>query len=400
MTYQDLEWLTLPHNQEFIESHLHHNPAKLALSIQKNGEPVHLVTSQIKYLQRARHKLPTYYNHRCILPPVSYEQASSERATQLRPYQGHCCLDLTCGLGVDVLRWSEMFAQVEAIELSSILVEVARHNFARMGLENINFHANSAEKFLQDFVGEEFDFVFVDPDRRVDQGQRSVRLEDWKPDVIRLRERILEIGKQLVCKLSPLYDLKAAQTQFTGLKKSIVLSIDNEVKEVLLEMDREQYDAPQVEVWLDRKGIKTYYQFEDSLDEISYTPDFSSAYIYEADTAFYKARKVGELFAQHFPSLRGSLNHAQAYFFSEQLWQGEFPGRVFKLIEAMPYKPKKLKKYLKEAGYTRLNVAQRNFLFKTAEIRKQLGIREGGELFLICTQTKEEKWAFLVERVR
>jgi hypothetical protein len=57
----------------------------------------------------------------------------------------------------------------------------------------------------------------------------------------------------------------------------------------------------------------------------------------------------------------------------------------------MPYKPGQIKKWLKQAGIRQLNVIRRNFPSSTAAIRKQLGITEGGDTFLICTRLPDQQ---------
>ncbi len=42
------------------------------------------VATQVKYLQRAESKLPSYYAARCVIPPLSFEQASSERVAAVK----------------------------------------------------------------------------------------------------------------------------------------------------------------------------------------------------------------------------------------------------------------------------------------------------------------------------
>ena len=110
------------------------SPGRVALSLREHGA---LIATQIKYLQRARVKLPSYYAALCILPPLSFEQSSSEETASVKRYSGDTCLDLTCGLGVDAFYLSKRFRQVIAVERNAELSEIARINFRLLGVQNI-----------------------------------------------------------------------------------------------------------------------------------------------------------------------------------------------------------------------------------------------------------------------
>lgn len=61
------------------------------------------MATQVKYLARAAQKLPSYAAAQCILPPLAFEQASSEACAAHKLLEGDTVLDLTCGLGADAL---------------------------------------------------------------------------------------------------------------------------------------------------------------------------------------------------------------------------------------------------------------------------------------------------------
>ncbi|MEO0641514.1 MAG: hypothetical protein AAFY70_17400, partial [Bacteroidota bacterium] len=79
-------------------------------------------------------------------------------------------------------------------------------------------------------------------------------------------------------------------------------------------------------------------------------------------------------------------------------WEDQIPGRIFEVKGVFPFKPKQLKKYFKAQDLTRLHVIQRAFPLTVAQIRQQLNLREGGELYLLCTVWKGQKVAYLTER--
>ena len=241
----DIKTLLRPDVREQIAVHLNDDPTKVALSLRENGP---LVATQIKYLQRARIKLPAYYAAQCILPPLSFEQASSEESASLKHYTGHTCLDLTCGLGVDAFHFSKCFAQVVTVEQSAELCEIARINFERLQARNIRIITTTAEQYVADLnsraesIGP-IDLIYIDPARRDSQGKKVWLLEDCSHNVTKLLPSLLQLSPLVVIKASPLFDIDEAFRLF-GEKCSVeIISVHGECKEVLIEIRNSQKNS-------------------------------------------------------------------------------------------------------------------------------------------------------------
>ena len=244
----DIKTLLRPDVREQIAVHLNDDPTKVALSLRENGP---LVATQIKYLQRARIKLPAYYAAQCILPPLSFEQASSEESASLKHYTGHTCLDLTCGLGVDAFHFSKCFDQVVTVEQSAELCEIARINFERLQARNIRIITTTAEQDVADLnsraesIGP-IDLIYIDPARRDSQGKKVWLLEDCSPNVTKLLPSFLQLSPLVVIKASPLFDIDEAFRLF-GEKCSVeIISVRGECKEVLIEIRNSQKNSTDV----------------------------------------------------------------------------------------------------------------------------------------------------------
>lgn len=241
----DIKTLLRPDVREQIAVHLDDDPTKVALSLRENGS---LVATQIKYLQRARIKLPAYYAAQCILPPLSFEQASSEESASLKHYTGHTCLDLTCGLGVDAFHFSKCFDQVVTVEQSAELCEVARINFERLQARNIRIITNTAEQYVADLnSGAEsigpIDLIYIDPARRDSQGKKVWLLEDCSPNVTKLLPSLLQLSPLVVIKASPLFDIDEAFRLFGEMCSVEIISVRGECKEVLIEIRNSQKNS-------------------------------------------------------------------------------------------------------------------------------------------------------------
>ena len=99
-------------------------------------------------LYRETAKLPSYAAAQCILPPLAFEQASSEACAAHKRIAGGAVLDLTCGLGADAFFLARRFRRVVTLERDQTLARIAAENFRRLGATNIEVVNTSAEAYL------------------------------------------------------------------------------------------------------------------------------------------------------------------------------------------------------------------------------------------------------------
>lgn len=233
MTPEQYRLLLTPEVRHTVEEQIGRDPAAIALD--KRIPHAALVATQVKYLARARTKLPSYYEARCILPPLAFEQASSEACAARKSCSGNTVLDLTCGLGVDALYLSKRFREVITLERDATLAAVAEENFRRLGATNIRVINSSAEAFLASTL-DHFDWIYADPDRRSAGGRKLVRLEDCSPDIPKLLPELRRIAPNLCVKNSPLFDVGETFRLF-GPCRTEVVSLHDECKEVVVYTD-------------------------------------------------------------------------------------------------------------------------------------------------------------------
>ncbi len=232
MTLSELELLLEPSVRDAVEANIDRDPVRIALD--RHIPAAAAVATQVKYLQRARRKLPSYYRARCILPPVAFEQASSEECAAHKSGAGEACLDLTCGLGVDSLYLSRRFGRVVAVERDPVLAAVARENFRRLGIGNIEVVCDDAESVAA--RGGRYDMVYADPDRRDAAGRRQVLLERCSPDIAAILPQLQRLAPHLTVKNSPLFDVKEARRIFGERSRVEAVSLGGECKEVIAEL--------------------------------------------------------------------------------------------------------------------------------------------------------------------
>jgi hypothetical protein len=404
LTVNELNILKSTEAQQIIADNIATDPSLFALK-NKHKAAATLAT-QIKYLQRSKSKLPSFYAAKAIIPPLAFEQCSSERAASAKDFSGSLCLDLTCGLGVDSLHFSKSFQQVTSIERNNVLAETVRYNLGLMNVHNIEVINTSAEEFVHNYEGEPFDLIYIDPARRDGGGKKVFLPQDCEPNFVESLPILQKIGRKIVIKMSPLYDVDAVVRQFPNVAEIGVISVDNECKELLLIFDNKplkEDKTPNIFIKCFHKN--QFYIFNKNTDKstdlhVKTNEITAFSYIIEPDVAFYKARFLEFTPPQYFDPKTTILTANNGFFLSNNIENlHDFPARIFHIEAAFTYQPKKILPFLKAKKITALNVVQRNFPYSAADIRAALKVREGGDWFLICTVFQGEKWAWLAKKV-
>ena len=351
----------------------------LDVALDRRIPPARTAATQVKYLARAASKLPSYAAAECILPPRAFEQASSEACAAHKTIRGDAVLDLTCGLGVDSLALSRRFGRVVALERNEVLAAVARENFARLGVSNIEVVAASAEAYLERCTAH-FDWVYADPDRRADDGRKLVRLEDCSPDVLALLPRIRQISDGLCLKNSPLFDVDEALRLFPSARVEVV-SLGGECKEVMIYDDGA---GPSVTATALGRGSFTAVPgtFDGAAPEVFDAARYG--WIVLPDVALQKARLVRRCFAG-----RADVWSENGVAFCTAEPGGTEPvlGRVFAVERIESYDPRWLKRELKGHG---AEIFLRDFPVAQAELLRRLGLHPGCDVRLLFTRVGRE----------
>lgn len=372
---EEITILCRPEVQQAIRANLDRDPLQVALD--RQVPEARLVATQIKYLQRARRKLPGYAQACCILPPRAFEQASSEQTAAYKPIEGDRVLDLTCGLGVDAVALSRRFRRVVTLERNEALVEVARINLQRLGITNVEVVHTSAEEYVT-HCRDHFDWIYADPDRRSAEGRKLVRLEDCSPDIVALYPRLRELADALAIKNSPLFDVEEALRYFPRSRVE-VLSLDDECKEVLIYDDGR---GPLITATALGQGSYDGQQTPSIAQPPIFDPQ-AYQWLIIPDVALQKCRLVREHLAG-----KADCWSENGYGFAAVRPEGVL-GRI-EAIEAIErFNPKLLKRALK--GH-RVELLKRDFPIGIEELRQRLAVKPGGEMRLAFTKIGEEYW--------
>ena len=373
MSGEELDILRLQEVRQAIEENIERDPLRVALD--SRIPHAREVATQVKYLQRARQKLRRMYEARCILPQRAFEQASSEQTAAAKRLSGGRLLDLTCGLGIDSTAMAERFESVVAIERDEVLAEVVRENLRRQGIDNVEVVTASAEEYVA-ACKEQFDWIYVDPDRRTDQGRRVVRLEDCSPNVVELWPALKRISSRVAIKNSPLFDVEEAFRLF-GHCGVEVLSLAGECKEVMIYADGREPALAAEAVGKGRVEFKRSEIVNWPMPEEFAAAEYSHLII--PDVALQKARLV-----------RHAL-HDVADVWSENSFgfartePRDVLGRVEEIARIEPFDMKALKRELKGVG---TDITMRDFPHPLDEVRRRTGMRNGNEQRLALTRVE------------
>lgn len=384
---EDFEVLCSVEAQGEIAENIEKEPTALAL---KGVSAV--VCNQIKFLRKCKVKLPHYYTSHCIIPPISYEQASSALSVVVKKECGERFLDLTCGLGVDTYHYSKQFKEVVTIEREDLIADIAIENFKRLGADNITVICSSCEDFLESYSGPAFDLVYIDPARR-DSNRRIFLIEDCSPDVVKLLPLIERLSKKLVIKLSPLFDIKEAFRIFGQGVTLRAVSVGGECKELCVEINFNSCSATKIVASaVDKNGNINEVEFDQSPHERLINTELNInkyRYVSILDVAIRKMRCSERYHANFFTHLSPLYDNDVA------LWT-TYPegimGRVYEIEKVMEYKPK----LFREMGIKSATIIIHNFPLSQEELRKRLSLKSGSESTLVFTTIKNKQYIFKI----
>jgi len=379
--------------QEFIKAHRLDNVQKLALqskslSNQEINFPAAL--TQIAGRQTIEHKLPFWYNLDAIIYPVrlSLEQCSSEYTAQYKSslLSGNSLVDLTGGFGVDTAFLSEKFSVAAYVEQQEELSAIAKHNFQVLGLNHIQTYFADGVTYLK--AMDKVDCIYLDPARRSDSGKKVMLIEDCEPNLIQIQDLLLEKANQVLIKLSPMLDINAALKSLKYVHEIHVVSVENECKELLFLLKKGENQDPLITaVNLKKKGEHSFVSFhfsEEKEIEMDYVSEVET-YIYEPNASLLKAGFYKGTAKQY----QLKKLHPDSHLYTSNQLVSNFPGRIFKVEAVSSMNKKDLNPFLK--NMEKANISVRNFPLSTAELRKKLKLKDGGEVYLFATTLKNAK---------
>ena len=384
---------------KFINDNIKENTSSLLLKYHgKEDLNYKFLVQQIAARNRVKKKLPTMCeNPQVVFPPsLNLEQSSSEATSQYKRdfvatliEKDGVGADLTSGLGIDAIFMSENFKEYHHLEPNRELLDISEANYKALEISNVTTHNTTCEAFLENNTINDFEFLYLDPCRRDEKsGEKVVLLEDYSPNIIELEDELLNISKRVLVKTSPILDYNDSIRKLKHVVEVHVVSYKNEVKEVLYLLEKKEVEViafKAVNFTSDNRVDILDFTYDDIKNsEVTYGRP--QRYIYEPNSSIMKA------LAFNFISQKYKLDklHPNSHLYTSNEVILEFPGRVFKLQEAVAFNKQNLK------GIKKAHVACRNFPSTVMKIRKKCGIKDGGNTYLFGTTLGDESNVILI----
>ena len=372
---------------DFIRVHAEADVRQLALQGTKNPEVnLTFALDQIAGRQKAKSKLPSWaaIDGMTYPPHLSMEQCSSEQTAQYKASiagKGALVVDLTAGFGVDLAFISQSFQQAVHIERQASLCAISSENYKLLGLNHIEVVCADGVDYLHQL--DHADLIFLDPARRDDHGARTYGIADCTPNVLELRDELLQKADRVMLKLSPMLDWRKAVEDLGNVNEVHIVSVDNECKELLLILSKEEKPLKLFCVNNNQvfDGVTGGRFFCDTARDVTKEPSpcYTPHFLFEPNASIMKAGCFALLEQRYNVSQLDKNSH----LFVSDSDISDFPGRRFIIEKTTSMNKRELKAALD--GINRANITVRNFPLSVAELRKRLKLKDGGDHYLFAT---------------
>ena len=381
--------------RDFIEQNLNADIRQLALKGCRDKDvDLDAAIRQIAGRQTARRKLPSWAALDGILypPHLNMEQCSSEQTAR---YKARICsshpssktlVDLTGGFGVDFAFMSEAFDEATYVERNSELFAISSANMKILAPKAKCLNEDGLEVLHRlDHVS----MIFMDPARRDNHGARTYGISDCTPNVLEIKDELLQKADVVMLKLSPMLDWHKAISDLGEqyIKEVHIVSVQNECKELLIVMQQQPAEPPTV-YCVNDDSVFSYHPSSISSNHISHHS--SLIYLYEPNASIMKAGCFAEI-EQAFEVSQLAPN---SHLFASDQVIADFPGRKFRISAVTSMNKQELKQALKDIRQA--NIAIRNFPMSVADLRKRLKLSEGGNDYIFATTLTEGKKVLII----
>lgn len=338
------------------------------------------IAQQIKGKKIAQKKFQFLLREGIIFPPnLNLEQASSQPTAEFKAksLSGKNFLDLTAGFGIDAYFLSKKFDHVTLVEQNAALLKIVKHNWDIFG-RKANFVNQSLEDFLKDNK-QNFDLIYLDPARRDENKNKKFLLEDLSPNLLEIQEKLHDISEKIIVKLSPLIDISYLISSVKNISKIQIIAVKNDVKELLIFINSniESADVKISCINLESTDAGFSFNFNKSKEAVAEFAD-AKEFLCIPNNSVLKSGAFN-LISQEFNI---SKLHPNSHLYTADQPPINFPGRVFKVdkIEA--------KEIVKGEKF---NIISKNYPLSPDEIKKKFKIKDGGESYLVFTQSLKGK---------
>lgn len=466
----NIKELFTPELVAFVAQHRNDDVRKLAFLADKYPTiDFPFALNQVAGMQTASTKLPTWADKEGIVypPHISMEQCSSEptarykaelaqrlsndylqnkKRTSVKDNQscakdelllakdnGTCVenngkitetsfptlIDITGGFGVDFSFMAQGF-NATYVEQQPHLCEIALHNFPRLGLNNAKVVNGDGVDYLHTLQFSTI--IYLDPARRNAEGGKTVAIADCTPNLLAIKEELIQKSGYTIVKLSPMLDWHKAVRELNAeaniVREVHAIAVKNECKELLFVLSKGDaplrfYCANDGKIFSFNEQDEAQLQLSDPLlkgsnklsplsnklsedsNELSPLSDLllqtkaeplqiSDAplipqYLYEPNSAIMKLGGFAPLSARY--GVKAVSQNSHLFVSVDPI--DDFAGRSFRIRTITSMNKKELRKAL--SRITAANITVRNFPLSVADLRKKLKLKDGGNIYLFAT---------------
>ena len=382
---------------DFIHKNENADPYALVLKKSPFAEvEMKVIAQQIQGRKTAKRKFPFLLEIDQYRYPKkeSLEQASSEQTALFKSniLSGNSFVDLTGGMGIDTYLLGRNFDSSVYLEPNQELYKLTKQNFKELDFDQCQTFNTSCEKFLTTNK-QKYDWAYIDPSRRID-GNRKTSINNYEPNLVELQNEISEIAENVLVKLSPMQDISECVNVLENVYKIWVVSIQNEVKELLLHLKSNNNPSPDVSA-IDinkEEEVQFTHRFDDRVCQVDLVK--IKKYLYQPSSAIVKA----ELHNRYASGLGLEKLHPNTHLYTSEKRMVKFMGRIFLVNESINLNKKELKRALPQM---KANVITKNFPLSPSEFAKKYKLKDGGEKYLIgYTDLQNESKVCICDRIK
>lgn len=382
---------------DFAQHHCNDDPLQLLLQSARYPDiDMRWVAQQIEGLRKAKSKWPSLLQYPTYLypPQLNREQSSSEATARYKAslIEGDTVADLTGGMGIDSLFFSQHRSHTVYVEQNATLCEIESHNFAEINAP-IQVVCDDSLHWLAQ-CKQSFHTIYLDPARR-NEGHRVVAFEDCSPNILEQMPLLWQHGQQLLIKASPMIDLAAATSQLSSVSAIHVVAVGGECKEVLF-LCRQASSEPTIHCvdLLSDGTVRHHHHFtrtSEAAAEVLYTTQ-PRHYLYDPHAALLKGGAFRSISVWYNVQKLGRNTH----LYTSDTLVPDFPGRCFEVIHQVAPTAKALRPLLPNG---RCHVVTKNYPLSASQLQQQLKVHEGGNLFFVATRIGEQHIGLLCRTV-
>ena len=269
------------------------------------------------------------------------------------------------------------------IEQNPELISIVESNWKTLG-RKAHFINKNLEEFLENLRQAQidnfnkFDVVYLDPARRDQQNKKKFLLEDLSPNLLEIQEKLHSITDKIIVKLSPLIDISYLISELKNITEIQIIAVRNEVKELVLIIENNQStdnQQPTTIKCINLESNEPEFSFNFN-DEKSAKSEFSesSKFLFIPNNSILKAGAFN-IISEKFGLKK---LHPNTHFYTSEHKIEDFPGRVLEIEKIDAKDLKKGEKY---------NLVSKNYPLKPEEIKKKYKLNDGGNHYLIFTQS-------------